>query len=208
MFVWRFIWWILRALLWPARGRRRTRGSSGGTDGPFPVQVMSVQDGDSLVVRRSGSGDRNGFRVRLYAIDAPESDQEFGREAGEYLRRLVSGRADLILEPVDTDRYGRLVGVLYYREVGRQRSINRLMVQQGLAHWYRQYGGHGLGLEHAEREAQGRRRGLWASGRPVAPWDHRRRQRERSGRWSLVRTLLFATVVSVAVLIALYWLRS
>ena len=204
MFVWRFIWWFFKALLWPVRRRQR----SGRADRPFAVEVMSVQDGDSLVVRRHGSGDRDGFRVRLYAIDAPERDQDFGREAGEYLRRLVRGRSDLFLEPVDTDRYGRLVGVLYYREAGRQHSVNRLMVQQGLAHWYSHYGGHGLGLEHAEREAQRRRRGLWASGRPVAPWDHRRRQRERSSRWSLVRTLLLATVVSVVVLVAIYWFRS
>ena len=168
------------------------------------MDMLSVQDGDSLVVRRSGSRDRDGFRVRLYAIDAPESDQDFGREAGEYLRRLVRGRSDLVLEPIDTDRYGRLVGVLFYREVGRQHSVNRLMVEQGLAHWYRQYGGHGLGLERAEQEAQRRRRGLWAAGRPVAPWDHRRRQRERTSRHSLFRTLLLATVVSVVVLLALY----
>jgi endonuclease YncB( thermonuclease family) len=170
------------------------------------VQVASVQDGDSLVVRGNGPRDRDGFRLRLYAIDAPESDQDFGREARDYLNRLVRGRTDLILEPVDTDRYGRTVGVLYYRKVGRQHSVNRLMVEQGLAWWYRQYGGRGLGLEHAEREAQRRRRGIWADGRSVAPWDHRRRQRERAARGSLFRTLLFATAVSVIVLLALYLL--
>jgi len=109
-----------------------------------------VQDGDSLVIRPVQGRNSAEFRVRLYAIDAPEHDQEYGQEAREYLRRLVWNRTDLMVEPVDTDQYGRLVGVLYYRGVDRRRSVNRLMVEQGLARWYRRYGGDGLGLEQAE----------------------------------------------------------
>ena len=112
-------------------------------------------------------------------------------------------RDDLLLEPVDTDQYGRLVGVLYYREVGRRHSVNRLMVEQGLAWWYRRFGGHGLGLERAERDAQRRRRGLWASGRQVAPWEHRRAQRERAKgagclRWVLLAALIGAALLAIA----------
>ena len=45
-----------------------------------------MQDGDSLV-SPSGQGRNNDeFRVRLYAIDAPEHDQEYGRERG-----IISG---------------------------------------------------------------------------------------------------------------------
>ena len=168
-----------------------------------------MQDGDSLIVRRTPSGGEDEFRLRLYAIDAPESDQEFGREAREYLVRLIRGRTDLILEPVDTDRYGRLVGVLYYRAMGRQHSVNRLMVEQGLARWYSRYGGRELGLDQAEQIARRARRGIWASSRQVAPWDHRREQRRQaSARRGLFRTLLLATVVSVAVVVAFYFLRQ
>ncbi len=200
MFVWRLVWWIVRAIFAPAR--RRQQGFHPGR--PFPVEVSSVQDGDSLLVK--GRDSRDELRLRLYAIDAPELDQEYGREAREYLGRLVRRRTDLLLEPVDTDRYGRLVGVLYHRAAGRQHSVNRLMVEQGLARWYSQYGGGDLGLEHAEAEAQRRRRGLWANRRAVAPWDHRRQQRQRAGGGSLFRTLLLATTVSVLVLMALYLL--
>ena len=202
MFVWRIVWWILRSLL-RAIGLGRARSRSGS---PFPVRVVTVQDGDSLILDSAGANSDGEFRLRLYAIDAPERDQEYGREAKEYLGRLVRGRSDLIVEPVDTDRYGRLVGVLYYRQAGRTRSINRLMVEQGLARWYSQYGGHGLGLEQAEHDAQRRRRGLWSNRHSVAPWQHRRNQRQRAGRSSLFRTLLLATVVSILVLLALYYL--
>ena len=167
-----------------------------------------MQDGDSLIVRRVSSGGEEEFRLRLYAIDAPESDQEFGQEARDYLARLVWGRADLILEPMDTDRYGRLVGVLYYRAAGRRRSVNRLMVEQGLARWYSRYGGRELGVDQAERDAQRRRRGIWSSGRQVAPWEHRRAQRQPAQGHSLLKVLLLATAVSVVIVVAFYILRQ
>ena len=169
---------------------------------PFPVRVVSVQDGDSLVVRLPRSGRGEGFRVRLYAIDAPESDQQHGKESRDYLWRLVWNREDLMMEAVDTDQYGRLVGVLYYRAMDRRRSINRLMVEQGLARWYSRYGGHGLGLEHAEQDARRRRRGVWSGRRHVAPWDHRRGQFRRAEQVGCLRWLLAGAAVGAAVWIA------
>ena len=160
--------------------------------------------------------DRNSeaLRVRLYGIDAPEHDQDFGREARERLSRLVRGGAEFTLEPKDTDRYGRLVGVLYFRSSGRSHSVNRILVEEGLARWYSQYGGRELGLEQAERNAR-RARGLWGAGRQVAPWDHRRAQRQRAARRSqaaegrsLLKTLLLATAISVGVVVLFYVLRQ
>ena len=172
------------------------------------MRVSSVQDGDSLVIQRASSGSKDEFRLRLYAIDAPESDQKFGRDAREYLGHLVRGRTDLVVEPVDTDRYGRLVGILYYRAAGRQQSVNRMMVEQGLARWYSRYGGRELGVDQAEREAKRRGRGIWGSGRQVAPWDHRRAQRRAASGHSLLKLLLLATVVSVVVVVAFYFVRQ
>lgn len=169
------------------------RSEKGGTNRCFPVRVVAVQDGDSLLVRLSKSKGDEQFRVRLYGIDAPERDQQFGSEARDYLRRLVWNRPDLMLESIHTDQYGRLVGVLYYRAVDRRRSVNRMMVEQGLARWYSRYGGLDLGLEQAEREARRRKRGVWSSRRSVAPWEHRRIQREEAAargggclKWALL----------------------
>lgn len=170
---------------------------------PFAVRVVSVQDGDSLVVRLFGCSRGEDFRVRLYAIDAPESDQQHGRESRDYLRRLVWNREDLMMEAVDTDQYGRLVGVLYYRDLDRRRSVNRLMVEQGLARWYSRYGGHGLGLEQAERDAQRRRRGVWSGRHRVAPWDHRRTQRREAKQTGCLKLLLAGAAVGALVWIAL-----
>ena len=185
--------------------RSRGTGQQTGPSRPLTVRVVSVQDGDSLVVRLLQSRDNQQCRVRLYAIDAPEGDQDYGREARDYLRELVWNRTDLILEIMDTDRYGRLVGVLYYRGKDRRRSINRLMVEQGLAYWYSRYGGRGLGLEQAERQARGRRRGVWASRGRVAPWDHRREQRESVARGGCLKWVLPGAAVSALVLAAWLW---
>ena len=194
-------------LLAPASPRSGATRNPQNRRPPFPVRVVSVQDGDSLVVVPSGVSRRGSeLRVRLYAIDAPEMDQEYGREARDYLSRLVRGKSDLLLEPVDTDRYGRLVGVLYYREVGRLDSVNRLIVRQGLGRWYSRYGGHGLGLKRAEEEARRGRRGIWDSTGRVAPWDHRRNQRKRAERARLAKLLLTATLISVVAIVAIHLL--
>ena len=198
--------WLLRWLFGVDRGnagRSRPRGFRAGR--PFAVRVVSVQDGDSLVARAAQGRNNDEFRVRLYAIDAPEHDQEHGREARDYLRRLVWNRTDLMLEPVDTDQYGRLVGVLYYRAMDRRRSINRLMVEQGLAYWYSRYGGYGLGLEQAEENARRKRRGVWAEGRQVAPWEHRRAQREAAAGGGRLRWLLDGAAVGTGVGVLFLW---
>ena len=173
---------------------------------PAPVQVVAVQDGDSLIVRplRSRSDER--LRVRLFAIDAPELDQQYGHEARDCLRQLVGGRTDLMMELAHTDQYQRQVAVLYYRRAGRSRSINRMMVEQGHARWYSNFGGQDLGLEQAERDARRRRRGLWAPNRQVAPWEHRQAQRRaahRGGSTGCLKWLLLGVGVAAAVAVLL-----
>ena len=197
--------WVVRWLLGPSHSSRGRSAVNRYPGRPSPVRVVSVQDGDSITVRAPQSKSEDRFRVRLYAIDAPEHDQQYGDEARDYLRRLVWNRNDLILEPIDTDRHGRLVGVLYYREAGRQRSVNRLMVQQGLAWWYSRYGGHGLGLEQGERDARGRRRGMWASRGQVAPWEHRRAQRQRAKGTGCLKWVMLAAVIGAAVVAVSLW---
>lgn len=199
------ILWILRWLFGVDRGNaRRSRPKGFRARRPFAVRVVSVQDGDSLVARAAQGMNNGEFRVRLYAIDAPEHDQEYGQEARDYLWRMVWNRTDLMLEPVDTDQHGRLVGVLYYRAMNRRRSINRLMVERGLAYRYSRYGGHGLGLEQAEENARRRRRGVWASVNQVAPWEHRRTQRA-AARGGRLRWLLAGATVGTGVGVLFLW---
>ena len=205
MFIGRTLWWLLTLpfrLVKPNReGFRKGR--------PFPVRVVSVQDGDSLQAVAVNRSDRR-IRVRLYGIDAPEHDQDYGREARERLSSLVRGRNDLTLEYKDTDHYGRLVGVLLSwiarRAALRQPGDGRGGVSPaGTAatagtNW-------GWTRRSRTRGAPGAASGLRAV--RSRPWDHRReRRRPASARRSLFSALFLATVISVAVVVAFYFLRQ
>lgn len=166
-------------------------------------------DGDSLVVARRRWFNfmlkPKPFAVRLYAIDAPELSQPYGAEARDAMRKLARG--GMRLDVVDTDRYGRVVGVVYRRN--RKRSLNHAMVASGLAYSYQRYGKLD-GIDEAEARARKRRLGIWKSGgAQTRPWDHRRGvrsrgRRKRAGRWRL--RLVAFLVMAGAVLLGVSWL--
>ncbi|WP_149758646.1 thermonuclease family protein [Roseivivax sediminis] len=117
----------------------------------------TVIDGDTLDV-----GDR---RIRLFGIDAPESDQtcrrpdgslwRCGQAATAALAGKVRGR-QIVCDVRSTDRYGRAVAIC---EVG-QTEVNRWLVREGLAVAYREYSRLYVPEEEA---AQQQRRGIWAT---------------------------------------------
>ena len=54
-------------------------------------EVTRVADGDTIWVRGSGEQGK-GVKVRLDRIDAPESKQDYGFEAKEYLNGRIGGK--------------------------------------------------------------------------------------------------------------------
>ena len=136
----------------------------------FSVYATIIKDGDSLTVRRL-TGDTSEFDVRLFGIDAPEHDQPLGQRSTDYLHDLAAGKL-FYLEVRDIDHYHRVVGVLY--ESDWRDSINRQMVEAGLAYYWPRYGGLHGGQE-AQEKAQKQRAGVWQNTRGyVRPWDYRR----------------------------------
>ena len=125
-----------------------------------------VIDGDTLMV---GSK-----RVRLFGIDAPESDQRCraaGRSwtCGREASRALAGRIDglpIACDERTRDDYGRSVAVC--RRGGT--DLNRWMVAQGWALASRRYS---QDYVAAERTAKSSRRGMWR-GESVPPWEWRR----------------------------------
>jgi len=175
------------------------------------VPVLQVFDGDGFLTRIGAPRRNSELEVsvRFGFIDAPEMDQPGGREARDFLCSLISGQwLDLvILTKMDTggivDRYGRVVAVPYLRQqradngiqpasilralfgsltgnTSMSRNIELEMVLNGWAWVLDRY-------EPDERyfcaldDAQRNRRGIWAWGDNIHPWEFKR-QRYRTRR--------------------------
>ena len=145
-------------------------------------KVTKVSDGDTIQVWDNGHSIK--YRVRLYGIDAPETEkknhrtgimskpgQPYGEAAFQALKGKVVGKT-VRIEIIDKDRYKRMVSVVWLGE----RNINREMVKEGWAWAYRQY----LDRPHAseyigdEEEARRRKLGLWKDSNPTPPWEFRK----------------------------------
>ena len=126
-------------------------------------RVTRIVDGDTVYTK-------DGTKIRLHGIDTPERDQPYGKQATRALDGLIKTKI-FVLEK-DTDRYGRLVAVLYTPE---GLNVNLEMVCGGHAWWYERYARFDSDLEDCQEAAQGARLGLWANDDPIAPWVWRRR---------------------------------
>lgn len=122
--------------------------------------VIRVSDGDTIWVR-----DELGLRhkIRLNRIDAPESNQPFGKESTLHLQSLIVGR-DVLVKYEATDRYGRILGIVYLGEM----DINLQMVRDGYA-WHYKHFDATPSYSAAESAAQFAKRGLWATTNPIPP---------------------------------------
>lgn len=78
-------------------------GGSAEVIEPFAGKAYVI-DGDTLAF-----GDK---RVRIFGMDAPETDQEQGPIATNAMRALV-GNKNLQVRPIELDRYNRIVARVY-----------------------------------------------------------------------------------------------
>jgi micrococcal nuclease len=93
-------------------------------------KVVGVADGDTITVLQ----DRTQYKIRLYGIDCPESGQDFGNRAKQFVSGMVYGKQVQVIQK-DMDRYGRVVGMVY---VGNT-CVNEEIVRAGLAWVYHRY---------------------------------------------------------------------
>ncbi len=108
---------------------------------------------------------------RLAEIDAPELDQPYGRTAKQELVTLTTGQ-QLVLVPVDTDRYGRTVAQVWNGKI----HVNAELVKRGAAWFYSEFA-YSAALYDVEQEARTAKRGLWALPLKdrIEPWVWRKR---------------------------------
>lgn len=96
--------------------------------------VTKVFDGDTVQVQ----GEELEFRIRLVAIDAPETGgskkrgQPYSQKAKKVLSRLIRGKK-VRLKQYGTGGYNRILAEIYSGDI----NINLTMVRKGLAEVYR-----------------------------------------------------------------------
>jgi micrococcal nuclease len=156
--------------------------------GPIRVlegTVTKVFDGDTIQVV---TPEQTKIKVRLYGIDAPETEkinrrtgkiikrgQPYGVESHEALTSMILGKY-VGLDIISVDRYKRLVGIV--RLDGR--NINEEMLREGYAEAYIEYlhepfKGRFISLQ---KEARRFKKGMWSLAGYERPKDFRKRGRE------------------------------
>ena len=153
------------------------RTPAGGSLPGWPAKVIGISDGDTIDVLNA---DNQKLRLRLNAIDCPETGQPFGSNAKQFVSQRVGGQMVRIVER-DRDRYGRIVAEVYDAS---SQSLNVALVRAGLAWHYKAYAADRKDVAAAESEARTQLRGLWSgSHRPIAPWDWRQLSRLERDRY-------------------------
>ena len=119
------------------------------------AQVVRVIDGDTLDVLIAGTK----HRVRLFGVDTPERGERCYEEATERTRQLSGDVVRIESGPRAEDRYGRLLFYLYTRT---GKSIDAILIQEGLATAWTRDGQYRDLLVNLEQEARRQASGcLW-----------------------------------------------
>lgn len=137
----------------------------------FMGRVIRVGDGDTIDIAFGEAGEK--VRVRLYGLDAPELAQPHGREARDFLSKLLMNR-DVRVEKQDLDQFGRVVGQVFDSGL----SVNLTLVASGHAWVYERYCQAPICHQMKNEEAQARQKkiGLWNQPDPQPPWQWRQSQ--------------------------------
>ena len=140
----------------------------------FQGKVIGVLDGDTIEVLK----DKAPVRIRLYGIDCPEHDQDFGTRARRFTSDKVFKKTVEVV-PVEKDQYNRLVAKIYIDG----KYLNQMIVAEGLAWWYKRYAPNDVDLKEAENDARSSKKGLWSHPNPIPPWKFRRQKASTDGEY-------------------------
>lgn len=129
----------------------------------FKAKVISVHDGDSLIVLRDNTAREN---VMLYGIDCPELGQDYGTQARQFTDQCCYGKA-VIIDERGRDKLGRTIGIVYLPDGS---NLNQELVRRGLAWWSDKYAPDDQTLKQYQELARANKIGLWSAPQPIPPW--------------------------------------
>lgn len=169
---------LLSAFLIIAHGQAPMRTVAG--------TVTKISDGDTIHLE---TPEQTILKVRLYGIDAPETDkinshtgmvsipgQPYGEEAKKALDNKVMGKK-VKMDILDIDKYRRMVGMVYLDG----RNINLELVKEGYAEAFIKYLKEPYKKEFlgAEKEARLVKKGIWSLTGYERPREFRKRLKVR-----------------------------
>ncbi len=135
--------------------------------GQYTGKITSVYDGETLWVQMQ-NGDIDS--IKLWGIDAPELDQEYGVAAKEHLAKQI--HREVAIKYKNRDRENYMIAILSYKDgSGEDIIINNALVEEGYA-WKSKHCDD-KDLEKLQKKAQKDKKGLWKNSDPKAPWDWR-----------------------------------
>ena len=140
--------------------------SAWAVEPPFTGKVVGVSDGDTITVMHKGRGEK----VRLFGIDCPEKNQDFGERAKKETSALVFGK-DVTVFMQGYDRYGRMLGIVGLKD---GQTVNHLLIQRGMCWWYERYAPNDIQAKNLPVGARKEKLGLWEMPNPTPPWEFRK----------------------------------
>ncbi|MCC9135444.1 thermonuclease family protein [Pontibacter silvestris] len=161
-------------------------------------KVVAIKDGDTIELLQNGQP----VTVRLYGVDTPEKNQDYGQRAKQFTSDLVFSKSVRLIAH-NKDRYGRTVGTIILPD---GRSLNEELVRNGYAWHYKAYSTD-QNLANLEVDARRFKRGLWQDPNPTAPWDFRKNKRSGDSL-STTSTMAKAPVPAGATKRAVYLCNS
>lgn len=135
----------------------------------FSGKVIRVSDGDTIVIL---TADNTQTRIRLDGIDCPETGQDYGQKAKQFVADLCAGKT-IKIENKGIDRYKRVLGVVIVDGV----NVNEELVRNGLA-WHYKHFSKSTRLDSLERLAKSEKLNIWSVPDPIAPWDFRKQKKK------------------------------
>lgn len=127
--------------------------------------VISVSDGDTFRVMINNKNEK----IRLFGVDAPEHNQEWGKESREALSKLILGK-EILLDIKDRDQFGRAVAVLFVENI----NVNLEMIRTGNAWYYEFFDKNNSENKKAMENAKKKKLGLWSKPNPIRPYEFKK----------------------------------
>lgn len=139
--------------------------------------ITQVIDGDTFLIKNNINNAVQ--RYRLYGVDAPELNQEFGQTSKQYLENILK-KNKIFLQVINKDKYGRHV-VLVYLILSDNMLIcvNTQMVLDGMAFYSPQTKPVSNDLKFMQEIAKKYRKGIWKASNIIEPWNFRKQKENK-----------------------------